>query len=110
MKAYEDIGVYQIPCIPTDVISSHEKQAWKNHGQTLGRLAERGGLSASEAVAVIRDQHYPTAELDSCNKSHDTRLGFQRKYRTELLIECQKMGFKYHPDIEKWEQLETQTV
>lgn len=30
-----------------------EKQAQANHGQTLARLAERGGLSVQEAAAVI---------------------------------------------------------
>ena len=39
--------------IPYDVIKPHEEQALKNHcGQTLDRLAERGGLSWAEAYAV----------------------------------------------------------
>ena len=42
--------------IPWDVIEPHEEQALKNHGQTLKRLAERGGLSVCEAVAVLEDR------------------------------------------------------
>lgn len=30
-----------------------EKQAMRNHGQTLKRLAERGGLCATEALAIM---------------------------------------------------------
>jgi hypothetical protein len=30
----------------------NEQQAQRNHGQTLARLAERGGLSPCEAVAI----------------------------------------------------------
>ena len=45
--------------IPYDVIKLHEDQALKNHGQTLDRLAERGGLSWSEAYAVLTDSKIP---------------------------------------------------
>lgn len=37
--------------IPYDIIKPHEEQALKNHcGQTLDRLAARGGLSWAEMV------------------------------------------------------------
>ena len=39
--------------IPWAMIASHEAQAQKNHGQSLGRLADRGGLAPSEAVAIL---------------------------------------------------------
>ena len=46
--------------IPYDVIKPHEEQALKNHcGQTLDRLAERGGLSWAEAYAVLTDSKFP---------------------------------------------------
>jgi hypothetical protein len=41
---------------PWAIIAPHERQAQKNHSQTLARLAERGGLSACEAIAVLTDQ------------------------------------------------------
>lgn len=45
--------------IPYEIIKSHENQAIKNHGQTLERLAQRGGLSWSEAYAVLIDSDFP---------------------------------------------------
>lgn len=42
--------------IPWAVIASHEAQALANHDQTLERLAQRGGLDPTEAVAVLQDR------------------------------------------------------
>ena len=49
--------------IPWAMIAPHDAQAQRNHSQTLKRLAERGGLSAEEACAVLEDRGY-----------HDIRL------------------------------------
>ena len=58
--------------IPWSVIASHEAQAQRNHDQTLQRLAERGGLSPCELVAVLTDRRWhrmddavAVAELDA---------------------------------------------
>lgn len=48
--------------IPYAVIESHEEQAIINHGQTFQRLAERGGLSYSEALAVLEDRRWTDVE------------------------------------------------
>ena len=46
--------------IDWNLIAPHEKQAMENHGgQTLDRLAARGGLSWSEAYAVLTDSKFP---------------------------------------------------
>lgn len=42
-----------IRSIPWDMIESQECQAIDNHDQSLSRLAERGGLCPSEALAVL---------------------------------------------------------
>jgi hypothetical protein len=42
-----------LKAIPWSLIEPHERQAERNQSQTLKRLAERGGLSPCEAVAVI---------------------------------------------------------
>ncbi len=56
----------QLPSIPRAIIEPHERQAERNHGQTLDRLDERGGLSASEAVAILEDRHWlPMTEADA---------------------------------------------
>ncbi len=39
--------------IPWGVIAPHEAQARRNHGQSLARLAERGGLCWAEAWGVL---------------------------------------------------------
>lgn len=39
-----------------DLVKRHEKQARANHGQTVERLAERGGLSWLELLLVLTDQ------------------------------------------------------
>ena len=47
------------------LVAPHAKQAMTNHGQTLERLDERGGLSPCELVAVLEDRKWkpmPTAE------------------------------------------------
>ena len=51
--------------IPWLMIASHEAQAMKNHGQSLVRLNERGGLSVHEAIAVLQDRPLPPLKLTS---------------------------------------------
>jgi hypothetical protein len=46
------------PAIPWALISMYEGQAQKNHGQTLKRLAERGGLSVVESAHVLSNQNW----------------------------------------------------
>lgn len=48
------MGATLLSEIPFAMIQPHEAQALRNHGQTLERLAQRGGLAASEAVAIIK--------------------------------------------------------
>lgn len=40
-----------------------EKQAMKNHGQTLERLAERGGICPSEALSIIDGLHWGAVKV-----------------------------------------------
>lgn len=42
--------------VPWEIIAPHEAQAKTNHGQTLERLRERGGLGAAEVVAILEDR------------------------------------------------------
>lgn len=46
--------------IPWDLIAPHERQAQSNHGQSLERLAERGGLAAVEAVNIMTGARWGT--------------------------------------------------
>ena len=49
--------------VPWSLVASHEAQADRNHGQTLARLAERGGLCPSELVAVLEDRRWRSMPL-----------------------------------------------
>lgn len=40
-----------------------DKQAMKNHGQTLERLAERGGICPSEALAIMDSLHWGSVKV-----------------------------------------------
>jgi len=42
--------------VPWSLVEPHENQARRNHSQTLTRLAERGGLSPQELIAVLTDK------------------------------------------------------
>lgn len=50
--------------IPWDLIAPHEAQAESNHSQSLARLNSRGGLSPSEAVAVLEDRQWKSMPVD----------------------------------------------
>lgn len=51
--------------IPWDMIAPHEAQAIANHsGQSLERLAQRGGLGLDEAIAVLEDRKWHRIEDD----------------------------------------------
>ena len=55
--------------IPYEAIEPHERQAMQNHGQTLKRLAERGGLYYCELLAVLEDRQWTEIEQSSKRKS-----------------------------------------
>jgi hypothetical protein len=44
--------------VPWDMLAPHEAGAVANHGQTLTRLAERGGLDAGEALALLEGKRW----------------------------------------------------
>lgn len=50
------------PDVPWEVMAPHESQAQRNHGQSLARLAERGGLGTGEAWAVVNGLHWHDME------------------------------------------------
>lgn len=59
LKACRKEGLlFAVVAVPWDMIGPHDNQAQRNHDQTLERLAQRGGLSACEALAVLGDRGY----------------------------------------------------
>lgn len=49
--------------MPMDMLLPHEKQAIRNHGQTLKRLAERGGICPSEALSIMDGLHWGAVKV-----------------------------------------------
>jgi len=56
------------------LIEPHRKQAKKNHGQTLERLNERGGLSPIELVAVLEDRRIDHWQREIANAQAIVRI------------------------------------
>ncbi len=48
--------------VPYAMVEAHEGQAKANHDQTVARLAERGGLSVAEMLAVLEDRPWSSRE------------------------------------------------
>lgn len=46
--------------VPWEFLAPHEERAKRNHSQTLTRLAERGGLSPGEMMAIVQDRCWST--------------------------------------------------
>lgn len=64
--------------VPFAMLVPHEAQARANHGQSLGQLAERGGLSCCEALAILEDRRWSwmgetDAARDLINKVREWR-------------------------------------
>lgn len=53
-------------CFPAtiEIPMDREPQAIRNHGQTLARLKERGGLAPSEAVAIMLRKRWESLPRD----------------------------------------------
>lgn len=55
--------------IPWELMEPHTHQAYKNHGQTLARLALRGGLEPSELVAIFEHRLWTNMTMrDAVNR------------------------------------------
>jgi hypothetical protein len=62
--------------VPWSMMTPHEAQAKANHSQTLQQLASRGGLSASEALAVLTNRDWfdmPAEDRDELQAVHKVR-------------------------------------
>lgn len=79
--------------IPWDSIAPHEAQALKNHGQTLKRLAERGGLSWVEAYAVLTDNHFMSVISLSEEKAKEKVLALLPNQEWIVPVTWEACGF-----------------
>lgn len=50
--------------VPLALVQAHARQANINHGQTVARLKERGGLSWGELCAILEDRAWARMDID----------------------------------------------
>ncbi len=81
---------HQQEYIPYNIIAPHEAQAMKNHGQTLQRLAERGGLCWSEIFAVLANKTWMELGWASLSSSQEKEL--EKKTKEAVLNYISKRG------------------
>lgn len=55
--------------VPLAVVVAHERQAQRNHGQTVQRLKERGGLAWCELAAVLEDRDWRRMDQDEAHEA-----------------------------------------
>ena len=65
--------------IPFAMIAPHEAQAMRNHGQSLERLAQRGGLAVAEALDVIEGRRWGSAKV--CIENERYLINLVRAWR-----------------------------
>lgn len=75
------MGATLLSEIPWAFLAPHEAQAIKNHSQTLNRLAERGGLAASEAIDIFLGNSWNTAK--SCIENERWLVNKVREWRLQ---------------------------
>lgn len=80
-RKLESAGVDCPGSIPWDFAAT-QPQCQRNHGQAPERLAERGGLSAGEALAILKGQSRPAR---SPSISDPAWLDHERRMLAELL-------------------------
>jgi hypothetical protein len=64
------MGATLLAEIPFAMLVPHEAQALRNHGQTLERLAQRGGLGVSEAIDILEGRSWGSAKVCIENERH----------------------------------------
>lgn len=60
--------------VPLALVLEHEKRADLNHGQTVTRLKERGGLSWCELAAVLYDRKWVRMDKDVAHEQAMRRV------------------------------------
>lgn len=68
--------------VPFDIVLRHQAQAVKNHGQSVHRLAERGGLDWHELLAVLSDVRW--RQVSTLSKSAARAAAIKIVEREEL--------------------------
>lgn len=54
--------------IPWEMIAPHEAQSKINHQQSLERIAQRGGFSRCEAIAILEDRQWTSIDVETADR------------------------------------------
>ncbi|OFQ51993.1 hypothetical protein [Achromobacter xylosoxidans] len=73
------MGATLLSEIPFAMIEPHEAQAKRNHGQSLNRLADRGGLAVPEALDILEGR--PWASAKNCLNNERYLIHLVREWR-----------------------------
>lgn len=85
IRKYPIIGTNPQEYIPWHVLAPHESQAQKNHGgQSLERLAQRGGLSWQEIYAIINDKAWSQIKIPPMPEAKKAVLEYVSAWKDEL--------------------------
>jgi hypothetical protein len=92
------------PSVPWEFMAPHESQCQKNHGQSLKRIAERGGLGASEAWAVVNGIRYYEIKDEHAQKWFELAERVNREWSIERLLAdereaCADRAYEYVQDM-----------
>ena len=76
------MGATLMSGIPFAMLVPHEAQALANHGQSLDRLAQRGGLCVSEAISILEGRTWGSVAI--CIENERYLINKVREYRATL--------------------------
>lgn len=74
------MGATLLSEIPWAFIAPHDAQARSNHGQSLERLAQRGGLAACEAIDIVEGRRWGSAK--ACIENEQYLINLVRAWRS----------------------------
>jgi len=81
----------EIKSVPWALMAPHGAAALVNHSQTLARLADRGGLTPAEAVAIIEDRRYMVMPIhEARDRLREYARGFESPLVTADFAEIEK--------------------
>lgn len=76
------MGATLLSEVPFAMLVPHEAQAQSNHGQSLERLAQRGGLGVSEAIDILEGNRWGTSKV--CIENERWLINKVREWRAAL--------------------------
>lgn len=95
---------YVCVCVPWEMLAPHEAQAQRNHSQSLQRLAERGGLSAGECLAVLEGKGWHNIEHDGARANEQLCRKVAEWIDAELAASPEQSEASAHgQSIREWE-------